>query len=105
MKKLYESYDPMLVGHLHHVLTDHGFDCLLKNFYLIGGAGDLPPNECWPELWVMDDRDYLPAMRLLRTLTGESGAPGEAWRCAGCGEQIEAQFSHCWNCGGERPAS
>jgi hypothetical protein len=26
------------------------------------------------------------------------------WTCPGCGEEIEAQFTACWNCGAERPA-
>lgn len=30
-------------------------------------------------------------------------SPGPNWTCPGCNESVEAQFTQCWNCGGERP--
>ncbi len=92
----------MLVGHLSRALEDHGIRCTVRNEYLSGGAGDLPPNELWPELWITDERDIEPARRLLQALT-EPVAGAAPWRCPGCGEALEGQFSHCWNCGAERP--
>ena len=92
----------MLMGHLRNALQDQGIDCLLRNEYLIGGAGDLPPNECWPELWITDERDLEPARRLLQALVVAPEAASD-WSCPGCGEHLEGQFSHCWNCGAERP--
>ena len=102
MIKLYSSYDPMLIGHLRNALEEQGIHCVLRNEYLLGGAGDLPPTEIWPELWLTDERDLEPARRLLEALTT---APPDAsdWRCRGCGERLEGQFSHCWRCGAERP--
>lgn len=90
------------MGHLRHALEDQGIACVLRNEYLLGGAGDLPPNECWPELWITDERDLLPATRLLSALT-QPVENGSAWNCPACGELLEGQFSHCWNCGAERP--
>ncbi len=92
----------MFIGYLRRALEDHGIGCTVRNEYLLGAAGDLPPNECWPELWITDERDQEPAERLLRVLT-QSFEDTPPWQCPGCGERIEGQFSHCWNCGAERP--
>ena len=53
-----------------------------------------------PSVWVPDE-DYEKAMELVRAL--ESPLPDlPEWRCPSCGEQIEDQFTQCWNCGAER---
>ena len=31
------------------------------------------------------------------------GAPSWTWTCPRCSEDVETQFSECWNCGSERP--
>ena len=90
------------MGSLRNALEAQGIGCLLRNEYLLGGAGDLPPNECWPELWITDERDLEPARRLLEALTAPPEPAGD-WRCPACGERLEGQFSHCWSCGAERP--
>lgn len=99
MKRLYVSSDALLVGHLKAVLEQHRIACLVKNAFLQGAAGEIPPHECWPELWVEDEADFTRAQRLLQdTLEGDPSA--EAWTCPACGEKIEPQFAQCWNCGG-----
>lgn len=102
MKRLYVSSDGMLIGHLKTVLEQHHVRCMVKNAYLTGGIGELPPTECWPELWVEDDADLPLARRLLDdVLQPESTA--QPWRCRRCGECIEPQFAQCWNCGAPSP--
>lgn len=101
MIRLHIDSDGLIVGHLRQVLADHGIDCLVRNEYLQGGVGELPPNECWPELWIIDERDLEPARRLLHALLGPPPAK-PPWTCAQCGEGMEGQFSHCWQCGSER---
>lgn len=103
MKKLYVSANVLIVGHLRKVLENQGIACVIRNEYLLGAAGDLPANECWPELWVTDDRDYEPARRLVDAYTGPGDVPRPAWSCPTCNEWLEGQFSHCWRCGAERP--
>lgn len=100
MKQLFVSADALLVGHLKTVLEQHGIVCMVKNAYLIGGAGELPPIECWPELWVEDDDDFPRARRLLNEVMA-SDDTAQAWTCPRCGEHIEPQFAQCWNCGAE----
>lgn len=98
MKRLYTTNDPLLAGHLQAVLEQHHIPCLVKNAFLQGAAGELPPHECWPELWVEDDADFPRARRLLDDLLSHDPASA-LWICPACGERIEAQFAQCWNCG------
>lgn len=94
-----------MVGFLKDILEDHSIPCLIKNEHLVGAAGELPPLECWPELWVTQDEDLDAAMRLVEVALKEVSAALHPWMCRGCGELIEAQFSACWKCGKTRSDS
>jgi hypothetical protein len=48
-----------MIWHLKNVLASFGIRLLDRNFDLSSGAGELPPIECWPELWVVDDEKAL----------------------------------------------
>ncbi|MGH8471230.1 MAG: DUF2007 domain-containing protein, partial [Gammaproteobacteria bacterium] len=97
MKRVYCSEDRLLVGFLKGVLDGHRIDCLVKNEYLIGGIGELPPGACWPELWVIEESD-LPQARTLIASVLKGGSSTEPWCCTVCGEWIEPQFAECWQC-------
>ena len=99
---MHVAWDPLLVGHLEEVLRDHGVGCVVRNRYLSGGAGELPPTELWPELWV-EDADYARARDILRDVLPD-GEPAADWSCPGCGERIEGQFGACWHCGTAAPS-
>lgn len=92
----------MFVGMLRDVLATRGIPCLIKNEHLMGGVGEIPPIECWPELWVMEDRDVPVAQRVVDSLQPPTDSQGSAWVCDRCGERLEAQFSVCWRCGATR---
>lgn len=97
MKRVYTSATPMMASFLHDVLENAGIRCILKNYFLSGGTGELPVNETWPELWVQeaDETSALAVIRL--TLEARTNAPD--WTCPSCHERIEGQFQACWNCG------
>ncbi|RFA24803.1 hypothetical protein CAI21_20250 [Alkalilimnicola ehrlichii] len=101
MKRVYQAADILLAGHIHAVLEQHGIPAVLRNAYLGGAAGELPLNECWPEVWVSDDEDYELARRLVADILEAPG--GSDWRCSGCGELVEGQFAACWSCGRAAP--
>jgi len=105
VKKVYSSENRLMVSHLQQVLEDHHIRCLTKNDYLIGGVGELPPNECWPELWVMEDNLADRAKTLVAQVLEADVVSLDAggWCCPVCGENLEAQFNQCWNCATERP--
>jgi hypothetical protein len=94
MKKILSSTDVLLVGFYKAILESHGIAMMIKNYYLTSGVGDLPPNECVPELWLMDD-DRLEEAKALLSLNDEKDS---AWQCV-CGEKIASQFGQCWKCG------
>lgn len=95
MKRVYSSPNNLLVHHMRNLLETAGIDCQVRNELLMGGAGDLPVLDVWPELWVDDDL-YTRAQELLDT---HSTASGEHWTCARCGTDCEGQFDRCWQCG------
>jgi hypothetical protein len=97
VKKVYSSADRLLIGFLQGVLQDHQVDSYCRNEILAGGMGEIPPIECWPELWVVKDEDASAARHIIdNVLAGRQNA--EPWRCDTCGEMIEPQFAACWRC-------
>lgn len=88
------------MNHIRNLLESAGIEVTLKNEFLGGGVGELPPTEAWPELWVAE-ADLRVAQEIVAELEREPSLPG--WRCPQCGEKIEGQFSACWNCGAPRP--
>lgn len=100
MKRVYVSADPVQCGWLESILVSAGIRCLVRNNYLGGAIGELPLNEAWPEIWVIDERDA----RLAEGLIADALAPRKSrpdWRCEHCGEISEGQFKQCWNCAHE----
>ena len=43
---------------LKGLLEQEGIPCLIKNEYLLSAIGDLPPAECYQELWLLGANDY-----------------------------------------------
>ena len=102
MEPVFTSANPALAGLVLSVLESAGIPCLLRNQYQTGAMGELPVNECWPQVWVVDEADLQRAARLIRETLPRDGADGAPWACPGCGEVLEAQFAQCWQCGARR---
>ncbi len=102
MKKVFSNQDFLLIGHLKNVLETFGIECTIKNMYLASAVGEIPPIECWPELWVLDDSKYEEALTVLKRNQATLDLIKDPWKCGSCGEDIEGQFSECWNCGESR---
>jgi hypothetical protein len=100
MKTVYSAPNISLVSILQNILEDHGIKYRVKNEFLYAGTGELPPIECWPQLCV-DDGDFEEAKRIVDEALSEKDLA--AWKCDSCGEEIEGQFTECWNCGNSRP--
>ena len=103
MKKIYCSDDLVMAGYLKSLLDADGIECFIKNQYLTGGRGDLPLNECWPEIWITQDETFSHAMKIITSaITAPDHVVQSNWDCI-CGETIEGQFDSCWNCGKDKP--
>ena len=101
MLLVYSSPNLLMVAHLRNLLEIEGIDCLVKNEYLSGAAGELPPTEAWPELWVIEAHHHDLAREIVAKALQHS-SNGEKWSCPQCGEMSEEQFTECWKCGYSR---
>ncbi len=91
-----------MIFHFKNLLSSYNIDCLVKNEYLAGAAGELPANECWPELWIEDDSKYGKALEILEKHWIAEPMNQPTWICTKCGEKLEGQFTACWRCGEHR---
>ncbi|MGE5820054.1 MAG: DUF2007 domain-containing protein [Deltaproteobacteria bacterium] len=102
MKKVYSAKDPLMVAHLKNVLAMFGVHCVTRNLDLSSAAGELPPIECWPEIWITNDEKLARAKSIIKKTLAPLESVKKPWRCVGCGEELEGQFTECWNCGRSR---
>ena len=104
MKRVFGSHDSILIGQLKFLLEANHIACIHRNEFLQGGAGELPPTECWPEIWVVENDLCERARQLIDAFMEKPSGPQQAWSCPQCEEILEPQFSQCWHCGQQRPA-
>ena len=102
MTRVYTARILATVANVQNVLEANGIPCLLRNEFLNAGIGELPAAECWPEVWVADDRDAVRARELIAEAIEISASPAAPWRCRCCGEEVDAVFAQCWSCDAER---
>lgn len=97
MKKLTSSESLVTINHYKNVLDSEGVASVIKNAILGGIAGEMPLDQVWPELWVVNDLDYDRAKQLIDVNIADE-SPNDPWKCKKCGEENEGQFAACWNC-------
>ncbi|NOZ53838.1 MAG: DUF2007 domain-containing protein [Gammaproteobacteria bacterium] len=102
MKAIFSSPHLFLVNHYKNIVESNDIVCVIRNTFLSGAVGELPPTEVWPSLWVVDADDYERASKIITLAMVEFNADGPTWVCEGCGEVLILQFSECWKCGGLR---
>lgn len=102
MKKIYSTDNLVMAGYIRNLLESCDIECIIKNQNLYGAMGEIPPVECWPEVWIINDDNFTVATEIINSAMQENSSSGHWWICQ-CGEKLEGQFSACWNCGAERP--
>ncbi len=102
LERVYVGADPLIAGHIEAILNERGIHSLVRNRHLVGGAGEIPPLEAWPEVWVDRDDAAIARQLISEIIEPEGPAPAD-WRCPDCGEWIEGQFAECWRCGRTAP--
>jgi hypothetical protein len=100
MKRLARAPNIAVAALWADALCQAGFDASVQRYFLGSIAGDLPPDQCLPEVWIGDDAQEAGAKEMLEQLRS---LPQRRWTCA-CGEEVEGGFESCWNCGLEMPA-
>lgn len=81
------------------VLQQAGFSASVQRYFLGAIAGELPPDQCLPEVWLTHDEEKSGAQALLHAL---QNMPQRRWLCR-CGEMVEGGFEQCWHCGAVMP--
>ena len=99
MRRLAQAPNLAIAALWADTLREAGIDVSVQRQFLSGAAGQLPPDQCLPELWVTHDEQEDAARALLRDL---QQLPQRRWRCV-CGELVEGGFESCWNCGRAMP--
>lgn len=64
-------------------LRAEGIDASVQREYLRSAAGELPPDQCLPEVWIQDASQATRAREVLRHL---QRVPQRRWVCA-CGQR------------------
>ena len=80
-------------------LEVEGIAASVQRQYLAGVAGQLPPDQCLPEVWIQHPTQEARARELLYHL---QHVPQHRWFCT-CGELVEGGFEQCWNCAALMP--
>jgi hypothetical protein len=105
MKPVYTARHPAEAHLIRGMLEAGGIRAEVRGDQLYGAFGELP---VLPTVWIFDAAADREAQQLVAEYL--RGTPArrhahERWACAACGEQLEGQFTDCWNCGAARPAS
>lgn len=100
MRRLVHAPNLALATLWADMLTHAGIAATVQRPYASSIAGELPPDQAVPEVWVTDDAQLEPARVLLAQLRHPTW---RHWRCPGCGETIDGPFEQCWNCGTAMP--
>jgi Putative prokaryotic signal transducing protein len=83
------------------LLDEAGIPSMIRNEHLAMALGELADGS--PEIWILNDEDYPRAKEIVDDLRKSNVETAQPWICSDCGEEIEGQFTSCWNCGKDRP--
>jgi hypothetical protein len=103
MQRVYSSPSTAEAHLVQGYLEQAGVHATVQGGELGGLLGAVPITETYASVWVADEeveRAEELVEEFLSSQTAEGGAT--LWRCPNCGEELEPQFSDCWNCGTSR---
>jgi hypothetical protein len=98
MKRIYSAPILAEVENMKNVLQLNGIESNITNQYLSVGIGGI---DCCPELWVAE-RDVERALEIIKNTDKDLSESQGTWVCSECNEEVEGQFTECWNCGKAR---
>ena len=102
MKKLYQSSNEQEADLIKSFLEKENIQTEVRFKNIQGLRGIIPFIDAAPEIWIFNDDDFENASALLKEfLKPQVDLNLKSWKCSNCGEQIEAHYSVCWNCGTE----
>jgi hypothetical protein len=99
MIKLTRAPNLLIAQHWINLLEQARISCELHNQYMQGAMGEIPADQCGPEIWLEHERDVEIATRLIHGVLPEPTRALAPWWCLSCSEWLEPQFTICWKCG------
>lgn len=98
MIKVYGHGDPFMIQQVRNMLDMRDVPYLVKNSFLSGAMGELPPHELEQEIWLMDDEWFAKVQAWLNEMEGAPSLHAD-WCCSSCQETNGSAFESCWRCG------
>ncbi len=101
--RVFTADNPVEIGFVRGLLEAEGIETRVRSMELWTAAVEIYFAEgARPSVWVREhERER--AETIIRE-RDRSGKAGRSWRCPGCGERLEGQFTACWRCGSPRGA-
>lgn len=96
MIRIFSHDNAMVVHNIKNILQNNGIVCTLKNEFGASAAGEVPPIEVWPEIWI-DDAQSEKAVQLIEEVMHGTNDKTH-WRCTHCSEENPPAFEICWRC-------
>jgi hypothetical protein len=81
-------------------LCQAGIAASLQRRFASSIAGDIPPDQALPEVWIDDEQQWAAANEFLAAWRNPVQ---KRWNCMSCGEAVEGGFDACWQCGALEP--
>ena len=100
MKRVLQAPNLVLATLWADMLSGVGITSTVQRAWAGSIAGELPPDQCLPEVWVQDGSRCDEALQLLHRW---QHAPQRHWVCGVCQETVDGPFEQCWNCGEPMP--
>ena len=102
MKRLMQAPNLVLATLWADQLTSAGLGATVQRAFASSIAGELPPDQCLPEVWIDEAERFDEARGVMHQL---QHPPWRRWACPGCHEIIDGPFEQCWQCGALCPDS
>jgi len=97
--KIYSAENLVDAQRVADTLEDARIECRVNGTFLSGVIGELPPGDI-VSVWIKHPEDKDKARAIINEIEREKLIPrGKDIQCHECGETLESQFTHCWNCG------
>ena len=100
MKRLARAPNLAIATLWADLLTQQGIAACVQRAYVSSIAGEIPPDQALPEVWVLDEDLFARAEQQLAEL---QRPVVRQWVCQACHERIDGPFEQCWNCGAMGP--
>jgi uncharacterized Zn finger protein len=95
MKRVTQAPNAAIATLWADLLKQAGIEASVQRYYTSSIAGEIPPDQALPEVWVSDDAELDKARALLDEMRH---LPHRHWVCRRCGETVDGPFEQCWNC-------